>query len=120
MSHARPPNRNRASILSCRPPARHRGSHPRKRGPCSAPRRATRHALLNGHAPMDAVFFGWIVAGRLVVRATIVPDDDIALAPLVAVRGVRLDHVASKPPDQRVARLFRQTFDTQDFAGIEV
>src|SRR2546427_432320 len=47
-------------------------------------------ALLDRDAPVDAVFLGWIVARRLVVRAAVVPDDDVALAPLVAVLPRRL------------------------------
>src|SRR5262245_56418950 len=39
----RPPNENQKHLISSsRPPARRRGSDPRKRGPSSAPRRATR------------------------------------------------------------------------------
>jgi len=42
-------------------------------------------ALLDRDAPVDAVFLGRVVARRLVIRAAVVPDDDVALAPLVAV-----------------------------------
>src|SRR5262249_23938833 len=43
--HARPPtNHLKFDRAPPRPLARHRGSHPRKRGPCSASRRATSHA----------------------------------------------------------------------------
>src|SRR5262249_16616109 len=53
-------------------------------------------ALLDRHAPVYAVFVRRIVACRLVVRAAVVPDDDVALAPFVGVRGLGLDHVASQ------------------------
>src|SRR2546427_10331561 len=60
-------------------------------------------ALLDRDAPVDAVFLGWIVARRLVVRAAVVPDDDVALAPLVAVLARGPGHVTGPLVDQLVA-----------------
>src|SRR3989475_11331026 len=77
-------------------------------------------ALLDRDAPVDAVFLGWIVARRLVVRAAVVPDDDVALAPLVAVLAARLDHVAGQLVDQLVALPRLHALDAQDLARIEV
>ena len=42
---------------------------------------------------MDAVFLGRVVAGGFVIRAAVVPDDDVPLAPFVAVFRIGLDHV---------------------------
>src|SRR5438477_441633 len=76
--------------------------------------------LLDRDAPVDAVFLGWIVARRLVVRAAVVPDDDVALAPLVAVLAAGLDHVAGQLVDQLVALPRLHALDAQDLARIEV
>src|SRR2546422_10383327 len=80
----------------------------------------SRRALLDRHAPVDAVFLGRIVACRLVIGAAVVPDDDVTLAPCVAVATVGLDHVAGQLLDQRVALLVVEALDSQDLAGIEV
>src|SRR3954466_15090377 len=37
--------------------------------------------IVDRDAPVDAVFLGRVVAGRLVVRAAIVPDHDVGPAP---------------------------------------
>ena len=42
-------------------------------------------AFLDRDAPVDTIFLGRVVARRLMIRAAIVPDDDISLAPLVAI-----------------------------------
>src|SRR2546426_375472 len=80
----------------------------------------SRRALLDRHAPVDAVFLGRIVARRLVIGAAVVPDDDVTLAPFVAVATVGLDHVAGQLLDQRVALLVVEALDSQDLSGIEV
>src|SRR2546426_4808765 len=77
-------------------------------------------ALLDRDAPVDAVFLGRVVARRLVIRAAVVPDDDIALAPLVAVLTAGLDHVAGQLLDQLVALPHVDALDAQDLARIEV
>src|SRR5690348_9326992 len=69
---------------------------------------------------MDPIFRGRVVARRLVIRAAIVPDDDVALAPPVAVLAVGLDHVPGQLLDQRVALPLLETLDPEDLAGIEV
>src|SRR2546428_9657806 len=75
--------------------------------------------LLDRDAPVDAVFLGWIVARRLVVRAAVVPDDDVALAPAVAVLPVGMDHALGELLDERVALGRREPVDGQDLARIE-
>src|SRR5688500_6310171 len=55
-------------------------------------RRAARLVILDGNAPVDAVFLRRIVSGGRVIRAAIVPDDDVALLPFVAVLAGRLHH----------------------------
>ena len=69
---------------------------------------------------MDAIFLGRVVARRLVIRAAIVPDDDISLAPLVAILAGRLNHVGSHLLDDRIALLLLESFDTQDLALVKV
>src|ERR1700693_176599 len=76
--------------------------------------------LLDRDAPMDAVFLGRVVARRPVVRAAVVPDDDVALAPSVAVLGAGLDHAAGQLLDHLVALALFESLDAQDLAGIEV
>src|SRR5947207_15170529 len=77
-------------------------------------------ALLDRHAPVDALFLGWIVARRLVIRAAVVPDDDVALPPAVTVFALRLDHALRQLVDQRAALVLVDSLDPQDLAGIEV
>src|SRR5262245_61507649 len=77
-------------------------------------------ALFDRHPPVDAVFLGRVIARRLVVRAAVVPDDDVALAPVVPVLRVRLDHALRQLVDDRVALVRLQTLDAQDLARIEV
>src|SRR5437867_6435598 len=69
---------------------------------------------------MDAVFLGWVVTGCTVVRAAVVPDDDVARAPPVAVLAVWLDHAAGQLLDQRVALVRFESLDPHDLSGIEV
>ena len=76
--------------------------------------------FVDRHPPVDAVLLGRIVAGGQVVRAAVVPDDDVADAPLVAVLGVRLDHALGELVDDRVALGWLQALDAQDLARIEV
>src|SRR5258705_1202743 len=83
-------------------------------------RRTARRRLFDRHAPVDAVFLGRIVAGRLVVGAAIVPDDDVSLAPAVAVLALGLDHKPGQLVDQRVALLLLEALDAEDLARIEV
>src|SRR5437879_4227953 len=63
-------------------------------GPSARREAARGGALLDRDAPVDAVLLGRIVARRPVVRAAVVPDDDVARAPPVAVLALGLDHVA--------------------------
>src|SRR6516162_60924 len=48
--------------------------------------------VVDRDTPMYAIFLWRIVAGGLVVRASVVPDNDVAVAPDVMVLGVRDDH----------------------------
>src|SRR5256712_6976305 len=41
-------------------------------------------ALLDRDAPVDTFLLGRVVARGFVVRAAVIPDDDVAFAPLVA------------------------------------
>src|SRR5688500_17203095 len=54
------------------------------------------------------------------VRATIVPDHDVAFAPLMAVFGAGLDPVALELLDERVALGLRKAFDVEKLVQIEV
>src|SRR6266536_2173131 len=76
--------------------------------------------LLDRHAPVDAVFLGRVVPRRLVVRAAVVPDDDVAFAPAVAVFALGLNHALGELIDQRVALRLLQALDAEDLALIEV
>src|SRR5262245_38951636 len=86
----------------------------------AAPSPPCRSSVFDRHAPVDTVLFGWVVARRLVIAAAVVPDDDVARVPLVAIRAVGLDHVAGQLFDQRVALLLLETFDADDLARVEV
>src|SRR5205814_8687186 len=77
-------------------------------------------ALLDRHAPVDAVFFGRVVGRRLVVRTAVVPDDDVALAPPVTVLALGLDHALGQLVDQRVALLRLEPLDAKDLPRIEI
>src|SRR5262245_43683660 len=77
-------------------------------------------ALLDRHAPVDAVFLRWIVPGGAMVRAPVVPDDDVALLPLVPVFAAGLDHVARQLFDQLVSFGALDAFEADDLAGVEV
>src|SRR5207249_11941454 len=79
-----------------------------------------RDALLDRDPPVDAVLFRRVIARRPVVRAAVVPDDDVALAPLVAVLGVGLDHAFRQLRDDRVALLLVHALDPQDLARFDV
>src|SRR5437762_9491517 len=50
--------------------------------------------IVDRDPPVYAVLLWRVVAGGFVIRASVVPDDDVALAPFVAVFGIGLDHVA--------------------------
>src|SRR5713101_5609016 len=77
-------------------------------------------ALLDRDAPVDAVFFRRVVARRPVVRAAVVPDDNVALAPGMAVFGPGLNHALCQLLDHLVALALVEPLDAQDLAGIEV
>src|SRR5579863_3792728 len=79
-----------------------------------------RGEFLDRHPPVDAVLLGRVVARRLVVGAAVVPDDDVALPPLVAVLPLGLDHVAGELLEQRIAFLRLQPLDPEDLAGVEI
>ena len=74
-------------------------------GSATPPPAVLRRALLDRHAPVDAVLVRRIVPRRTMIRAAVVPDHDVADPPLVAVFAVRLDHVAGQLLDQLVALL---------------
>src|SRR3989442_14234523 len=76
----------------------------------------SRRALLDRHAPVDAVFLGRIVARRLVIGAAVVPDDDVTLAPFVAVATGRLDYVAGQLLHPRCPLLVVEARDSQNLA----
>src|SRR6185369_11513441 len=82
-------------------------------------RRTIRH-LFDRHAPVDAILLGRVITSRLVIRAAIVPDDDVARAPAVAILTLGLDHEPGQLVDQRVALLFLEALDAEDLARIEV
>src|SRR5262245_13351911 len=77
-------------------------------------------ALLDRHAPVDPVLLGRVIARRLVVRAAVVPDHDVALRPPMAILAARLDHVPLQLVDQRVTLRLLESLDPEDLAGIEV
>src|SRR5262249_45992443 len=77
-------------------------------------------AFLDRDTPVDAVLLWRVVAGGLVVRAAVVPDHDVALAPRVAILGVGLDHPARQLVYHRVALALGQALDPYDLAGIVV
>src|SRR5580704_785004 len=58
--------------------------------------------IVDRDTPVDAFFIGRIVAGRLVVRAAIVPDDDVALFPDMVVFGLGRHHRSAKLGDDIV------------------
>src|SRR5437667_4004472 len=76
--------------------------------------------VIDRDAPMDAIFLGRVVAGRPMIRAAIVPDHDVALAPDMMVFGVGHDHALFQLGDQRVAFLISDADQVADLAGIEV
>ena len=69
---------------------------------------------------MDAVLVGRVVAGGLVVGAAVVPDDDVADPPFVAVFAVRLDHRGGQFVDQRITFGRFGALNEQDFAWIKI
>src|SRR5215216_4831982 len=71
-------------------------------------------------APMYTVFFRRIIARRLVIRATVVPDDDVALAPVVTILTRRLDHVGVHLLDDRIALGGIDSEDIEDLALIVI
>ena len=76
--------------------------------------------ILDRNAPVDALFFRRVIARRIVVRAAIVPDDDIASAPLVAVLVGRLRHESCHLVDDGRALGFFKTFDAEDLVLVEI
>ena len=76
--------------------------------------------FLDRYAPMDAVLVRRVVACRTVIGAAIVPDHDVADAPLVAIFAIRLDHVACQFVDQIITLLRRNARDRFDLARIEI
>src|SRR5204862_1824968 len=118
--------RARDPLPGCGSPARRRRTSSSARGPSRAAGRdrgqpvGSWSTLLDRDAPVDAVFLGWIVARRLVVRAAVVPDDDVALAPAVAVLALRLDHAVGQLVDKSVSIVGLGSLDYQNLAWIEV
>src|SRR5262245_22803810 len=84
------------------------------------PRSWAGSALLDGDAPVNAVFLGRIVPGRPVIGAPVVPDDDIALAPRMPVLRAGLNHALGQLLDELVALRELEAPDPQDLAGVEV
>src|SRR4029453_7512166 len=82
--------------------------------------RRTIRRLLDRHAPVDAILLGRVITGRLVIGAAIVPDDDVARAPAVAILTLGLDHEPGQLVDQRVALFLLEALDAEDLARIEV
>ena len=76
--------------------------------------------VVDRDAPMYAVFLRRVVAGGLVVRATVVPDYDIALAPDVMVLGVGYHHAFAQLCDQLVAFLVLDPDEVANLARIEI
>src|SRR5215813_12120723 len=76
--------------------------------------------VVDRYPPMDTVFFGRVVARRLVIRAPVVPDDDVALAPFVPVFGIGLNHVGFELGDQHIALAAIGANDVDDLTGIEI
>src|SRR4051812_20776440 len=77
-------------------------------------------STLDRDAPVNAVFFGRVIACRLVVRAAVVPDHDVAFAPLMTVLRRRVGHERSQFVDDRVALSGVDAFDAQDFVLVEI
>ena len=80
-------------------------------------RQSLLRALLDRHAPVDAVLFRRVIARRLVVRAAVVPDHDVAHAPLVACIRPRAGSCARQLIDQHVAILRAEPFDQRILPG---
>src|SRR5687767_11373614 len=76
--------------------------------------------VFDRYAPVNAVFLRRIVSCRLVIGAAIVPDDDVALAPLVAILARRLHHHHAELLDNRVALRLVEALDAQDLAVVVV
>ena len=72
------------------------------------------------YAPVYAVLFRRVVGRRDMIRTAIVPDDNVALAPLVPVLSAWLNHVVGQFFDHIFAFCLPQAFDVEDFAGIKI
>src|SRR5260221_512405 len=73
--------------------------------------------LHDGGAPVDALLVEGIAAAGLVQAATVVPDHDVALLPLVLVLRRCRDHVGRELLDQRLAVGVAETLDAHDVVG---
>ena len=69
---------------------------------------------------MDAFFLRGIVAGRLVIRAAIVPDHDVADLPLVGVLGAMRRHAAGEFLDEGIAVIRAHALDVRNLHRVEV
>src|SRR5436853_593007 len=76
--------------------------------------------IVDRDPPVDAVLIGRVVAGRPVVGAAVVPDDDVALLPFVMVFGVGSNHPLLQFDDDLVALLALDADEIDDLAGIEI
>ena len=69
---------------------------------------------------MDAILVGRIIRRRLVIGAAGVPNDDGALAPLVAVAASWREHVSGQLLDKIVTLNRLQTFDRNDLPRVKI
>src|SRR5258706_16378861 len=93
---------------------------PMRRARIRAQASMRRRVVVDRNGPVDAVFPRRIVARSLVVRAPVVPDDDIALLPLVAILVGWLHHEGGHLVDDRVALGGVQAFDAQNLVLVEI
>src|SRR5215210_7834500 len=89
-------------------------------GDCSTRTLARSRVILDRDTPVNAVFLRRIIGRRLVIRAAVVPDHDIALAPLVAILRRRLLHQRGQLRDDRLALVRCEPFELEDLVLIEV
>ena len=69
---------------------------------------------------MNAVFLRRVIAGGLMIRAPVVPDDDVSLSPDVVVFGIGGDHPFLQFRDQLVTLTLFDPDKADDLARIEV